>query len=285
MDWFHLVARTRRGHEPFLDPKVCAWTWARLREQFPVTAAAILMPDHLHLLVSGSMPSELRLRLSNTLRWLSRKWFPEARIWEPVPEAEPIRDRKHLLRQIRYVHLNPNRSSLVRDPLEWEWSTHRDWTGLVTEPWPALGRCRTMFGWKPAGVEERIHRYVSGDPTVKIEGTPLAIASPFDLQARLECPPMVQRAFEIAYRATPGTATVPSPEFRSTIRFLARHSDRSLSQIARRLGVSRQAVWKITQTGDLPERETQLVFRILSDDRLLRGAERVYTVSTQAPRR
>jgi len=85
-------------------------------------------------------------------------------VWASPPPPEAIPDEKHLRRTIRYVHLNPDRSHLVGDPLSWPWSTHRDATGLAM--FPVIER--DAF---PA----RFHAYVSGDPTVNVDGTELPV--------------------------------------------------------------------------------------------------------------
>jgi hypothetical protein len=65
------------------------------------------------------------------------------------------------------VHLNPSRSSLVTDPLVWPFSTHRDACGLAVP------------GVVPREHDvERFHRYVSSDPRVAVNGTPLPTLRP-----------------------------------------------------------------------------------------------------------
>src|SRR5208283_2925907 len=84
-----------------------------------------------------------------------------------------IPDFHHLKRQIRYVHLNPCRSRLVRDPMEWEWSTHRDVLGAVGEAWVDLPQLHRIWGARDDEFRRIFHAYVSGDPSALVEGTPL----------------------------------------------------------------------------------------------------------------
>lgn len=155
---FHLVVRARYPLTPFLNRAVCVATWRRLQGAFPLCLGAVLMPNHLHIIVEGEDPSRLRNRLARIC--------PGPR-WQPVPEPEEIPDERHLQRLVRYVHLNPSRKTPGLDPLAWEWSTHRDCMGAVARPWVELkgsgeiGAMRCSF-----------HKYISSDPTVLVQGTP-----------------------------------------------------------------------------------------------------------------
>lgn len=54
-----------------------------------------------------------------------------------APPAPPCRvdAEGYLLQLIRYVHLNPVRAGLVRDPAEYRWSGHRTYLGRGGPPW------------------------------------------------------------------------------------------------------------------------------------------------------
>jgi hypothetical protein len=174
----HLVARAAQWR-PFLDWNLAAKTWRALRLLFPATFAAMLMPNHLHVIAEVGDDRGVRLSLAHMLAALTRdasgqKRPPVGPRWELVPPPEVIRDAGHLSRQVRYVSLNPCRAKLVLDPLEWEWSTHRDVVGAVAVPWVAPAalatavRARTRW---PAEFAATWHTYVSGDPSCAVAGT------------------------------------------------------------------------------------------------------------------
>ncbi len=132
------------------------------------------MPNHFHLLVGPLDRDLIRYRMGAIRRELARN-FPEIE-WEGITEPKPLADRFHLLREIRYIHLNPCRKQLCVDPIEWEWSTHREYLGAVANPWvnlhevvPTLGRPWTI--WSEAEFLLRFHLYISGDPSVHPMGT------------------------------------------------------------------------------------------------------------------
>jgi hypothetical protein len=134
-----------------------------LRKTFPKTFAASLMPDHIHLLVE---PEEKTIPMQGLAAKL-RSCLPPAD-WEPITEPQPVANTKHLRRLARYIHLNPCRDQLARDPLSWEWSTHLDYMNLVAFPWQGIEQGRKHLGFTTAA---NFHRYVSADPTVKVEGS------------------------------------------------------------------------------------------------------------------
>ena len=170
--YVHLTATVMEGRPELLAPERAAWLWGRLRARFPDALAAALMPRHVHLVVPASGDPAGRLR--RTLSWHTRR-FPVAesagRGWEPVPEPVPIADRLKLQRQVRYVHLNPCRAGHTDDPLRWCWSTHRDAVGAAADPWVTADRLAPALGRPRVGFEDWFHGYVSGDPSVAVEGT------------------------------------------------------------------------------------------------------------------
>lgn len=173
MEYFHLIARTRYGIVPFLERGACAELWQRLRLRMGPTLACVVMPNHVHLDLEGTDPERARLDFVTELVAFAQSRFPGSRIWDPLGPPELLPDRLHLKRHIRYVHLNPCRAGLALDPLEWEWSTHRDAVGAVADPWLDLRAMGRLWEGRTQDFSTRFHAYVSGDPTVKVAGTPL----------------------------------------------------------------------------------------------------------------
>lgn len=183
---FHFVARCWPGLHPLEDPEHASWLWGQLETVFPDAVAACLMPNHLHVIAPAGDPRAARERLARTLGWFSRRHPFEDGVgwWRPPAEPQPIPDRHHLRRQVRYVLLNPCRARLVDDPLAWPWSTARDILGGVFEPWVTAERLADLLGEPVEEFAAKFHRYVSGDPTVAVLGTPFPEpSSPQELPA------------------------------------------------------------------------------------------------------
>jgi hypothetical protein len=126
------------------------------------------MPDHLHL-VHFADPAHVKRNLARLVVAFGRSEGCSGRWHVPVPA--PILGPDKLLRQLRYVHLNPCRAGLTRDPLAWPWSTHRDGIGAVYEPWLRLSELDLGLSLRGASLEQAFHRYVSADPSVHPEGS------------------------------------------------------------------------------------------------------------------
>ncbi len=136
--------------------------WKRLFHQVPDPLALCLMPDHIHLLHRRDVSWGLGLALNAYARWRNARRGVHGPVWRRQGPPEPVQGAVKLRRSVRYIHLNPCRAGLVDDPLAWAWSTHRDRVGLTVRPVVRVDPDRVRF-----------HRYVSSDPTVRVEGTDL----------------------------------------------------------------------------------------------------------------
>jgi hypothetical protein len=208
--YHHFIARARHGLQSFVRRDACVDFWNRLRESFPQILALTLMPEHLHLLLETVVPGEAKRVLGAQLSGFARRFFRGKELWEPIPPPVRIPDLHHLKRQIRYTHLNPCRRGLVRDPLGWEWSTHREAVGAAASDWLDRRTLMRAFDCSTAAVfKARFHRYVSSDPSVRIEGTPLPNARP--LKELIVPVPALREAVLQASRADAGAASTRRP--------------------------------------------------------------------------
>lgn len=261
---YHLTARSYAPSTPLSasHSEACAYLWTKLQARFPEIAACIFMPNHVHILVFTSDPAVAKRALATELRAWTRKFYPGKKLWEPLPPPNAILDIFHLKRQIRYVHLNPCRRGLARDPLEWEWSTHRDVTGCIANPWPDLVSMAEYFGTTRTRLPEVIHRYISSDPSVAVAGTP-AIAPPENTGKFTANYAHILRAASMALRRAP----LPT---QSTARDLAVHIA-SRFELIPDPGAFKmcRTSWKRALARPIPAQALQAALRILSDSRLL----------------
>ena len=174
MDYLHMVAHVRDRRLDLSVHEEATRLWAGLRRAFPDVVAAMLMPDHIHLLIAALAAGLAQGRLSRCLAGFS--WGRGRYLWQAVPEPEHVRGRKKMRRTWRYIALNPCRDGLTDDPLAWTWSTYRDALGAAVDPWVTLqglrSSCRDPLFSAPQGV----HGYVSADPSVDVAGTRAPIA-------------------------------------------------------------------------------------------------------------
>ena len=174
MPYFHFTAKARRDLSP---RSICVDLWSSFQKAFPRTLGCVLMPDHFHILLETSLPEHTKLTLAHWMAGFARKHFLGQSLWNPIAPPTAIHDFHHLKRQVRYVHLNPCRRELVRDPLAWEWSTHREAVGAAASDWLDVGTLMKAFKAPPRTFKEIFHQYVSADPSVDVAGTSLPKAS------------------------------------------------------------------------------------------------------------
>lgn len=217
---WHLVARAPSPQTPFSNRSRCVLVWNRMVRAFPQAAAAVLMPNHLHVLLWHD-----RTDPSLLLRMLRRCLCKTE--WQPLPLPQSIPDIHQLKRQVRYIHLNPCRKGICNDPLQWEWSTHLDYLGLIAAPWPAPHGHLEKLGFYS---KAQFHKYISADPTSAVTGTPLpremTVPHYFDLEALASAAALLLRIdVESLWRRGPhraGFGALLTGPFRIPVREVAR---------------------------------------------------------------
>lgn len=171
--WNHWTVRTCTPYTPFNQFELASWTWRLLKDLFPNAISAVLMPNHLHLILPTG---NHRSKIEGVLAPISKRTQIQ-NLWQPIPPPTIIPDRHHLKRQIRYVALNPCRAKLCTDPLEWHWSTYRDVMGAAAFPWTTSSQLIQLLQEREKDFRVRFHAYVSGDPSVAVEGTTAPLAA------------------------------------------------------------------------------------------------------------
>jgi hypothetical protein len=270
----HVAAHALPGATPFAEPEARWWTWHRLRAAWPEARAACLMLDHLHLITRDELEAA-RSRLGAILSGFTRR-AGARRIWAPLELGRIIPDAKHLARQIRYVHLNPPRAQLAKDPLAWACSTHRGAVGAEVDPWVSADTLAEELEWPRLGFEERFHAYVSGDPSVDVAGTPFPSPA-----VRRDWPSVpLDRIVLAGLSATPWS---PASERRERIVELAVSQGwRDSRVIARALGVTERAVRRIRARAD--DEASRAALLCLGDARLCLSAELVKRRGNASPK-
>ena len=229
---FHLVARAAAGRLLFRTHAEAATLFSRLAPTFPDCESACLMPDHLHAVVREADGGRLGWLMGAYARWRNAVRGETGAVWQPHPAPQVIPDDKHLRRTIRYVHLNPCRAEIVEDPLAWPWSTHRDAVGLAASPIRPVER-------EP----ERFHRWVSGDPSVRVEGTPLHLSKYGGVRWE-EVATAVSAVCRVPIAALGRRGLARSLAVRTAIA----HDLNDFEGIAREVGMSRAGIYAVAKT-------------------------------------
>jgi len=111
-----------------------------------------VMPEHVHLLISEPEDAPVAdaihfLKLSFAKRLRSQRPATESgSFWQKRYYDRNVRDAQEFTVKLRYLHRNPVKRGLVREPAEWKWSSFRHYalreSGIVEiEPaWTATDR-------------------------------------------------------------------------------------------------------------------------------------------------
>lgn len=85
----------------------------------------VVMPEHVHLLISEPERGDLALVMQMLKQITSRKLrqSDQPRFWQVRYYDFPIWNEKKRVEKLRYMHRNPVKRALVAQPEDWPWSS------------------------------------------------------------------------------------------------------------------------------------------------------------------
>lgn len=144
----HLIQRGNNRQRCFFLEADYLRYLAMLREAAGQHACAVhayvLMPNHVHLLVtpsrSGSVSGMMQRLGSRYVRYINRAYERSGTLWEGRFKACPVNSGRYLLACYRYIELNPVRAGMIISPASYRWSSY---------PANALGRADPVIRRHP----------------------------------------------------------------------------------------------------------------------------------------
>jgi putative transposase len=143
----------------------------RVRQRYLfVVSGYVVMPEHVHLLVSEPQRALLSkaiqaLKLSVSMRRRERPF------WQAHYYDFNVSEHEKFVEKLRYIHRNPVRRGLVAKPEDWQWSTFRHYqTGIrgtveIESEWTAHDR-----GWQLPEWMRKLKPQSATSPVPKSEG-------------------------------------------------------------------------------------------------------------------
>jgi putative transposase len=130
----------------------------RVRRNFYLRVYAyVVMPEHIHLLVSEPQRGPLADALKSLKQSISRRLISnDDHFWQKRYYDFNIRNHPQFVEKIRYIHRNPVNRGLCERPEDWEWSSFRHYaTGCkgrveIESEWTARKRERAADRLPPA---------------------------------------------------------------------------------------------------------------------------------------
>jgi putative transposase len=92
--------------------------------------AYVLMPSHLHLIISIPEIKSISNFMRDLKRRTAREYFelynlPSGRLWEDRFDDVGLYSEKSFFTKLNYIHQNPVRAGLVEKPEDWPYSSAR----------------------------------------------------------------------------------------------------------------------------------------------------------------
>jgi putative transposase len=144
----------------------------RVRRSFQLCVYGyVVMPEHVHLLISEPREGTLADALKSLKQGLSRRWIDGAtHFWQKRYYDFNVRNHQQFVEKLRYIHRNPVKRGLCDCPENWEWSSFRhyaagcegtvelesEWTGktartsggkTLVQQWNCPTQANTRLEW------------------------------------------------------------------------------------------------------------------------------------------
>ncbi|MCB2173782.1 transposase [bacterium] len=140
----HIVQRGHNKQQVFIHTMDYRFYLKNLREGKVELGCKVyaycLMNNHVHLVIDpGASPSSLAALMKHVAgsqtRYFNARFNRSGSLWEGRFHSTPINNDRYLLACCRYVELNPLRAGIVRDPVEYRWSSYRRKIGFKSDDW------------------------------------------------------------------------------------------------------------------------------------------------------
>jgi putative transposase len=129
----HIIQRGNNRDPIFGCPADFAFLYERLavaaRAHGVSVHAYVLMTNHLHLLVTPSLPTSVPRMMQSLGRiyvaYFNGRYRRTGTLWEGRYKAAIVEQERYLLLCMRYIELNPVRARMVERPSDYRWSSFR----------------------------------------------------------------------------------------------------------------------------------------------------------------
>lgn len=133
---YHVLSRGNERGNIFIDDRDRECFLSKLEELvsrflFRIHAY-VLMSNHFHLLLTtpqGNLVRGMHWFLTSYTVYFNRKHSRSGHLFQGRYKCIIIENANYLLELSRYIHLNPSRAGIVKDPFGYKWSSYREYAG------------------------------------------------------------------------------------------------------------------------------------------------------------
>ena len=150
---YHVILRGNGGQPVFLTDKDRYRFYLLLQEgtcRFGYRVHAFcLMTNHIHLAIqAGEIPlsrgmQNLSFRYTRWINWREKR---TGHLFQGRYKAVLVDGDSYLLELVRYIHLNPVRAGMVKEPEEYPWTGHNAYLEKEVLPWLTTEPMLARFG-------------------------------------------------------------------------------------------------------------------------------------------
>ena len=127
----------------------------------------VVMPEHVHLLVSEPERAPLSIAIRMLKQVVSRKLRRpgQRRFWQVRYYDMPIWTERKRVEKLRYIHRNPVKRGLCAEPSDWPWSSYRHYATVkiagveIESEWTAIRRLDQPRNGRASDGERRRRRH------------------------------------------------------------------------------------------------------------------------------
>ena len=161
--FYHVIVRGNQKQDIFLDPRdrhryLSFLADYKARFQFHLYAY-VLMRNHVHMLIEvESIPLSriMQVLQFRYTQYFNRRYGKVGHLFQGRYTAMVCDKEAYLLELVRYIHLNPVRSSLTPNPEGYPWSSHGNYLGTVKDNLPDVD---FVLGQFSASKQNAIRQY------------------------------------------------------------------------------------------------------------------------------
>lgn len=164
---YHVIFRGNVGQPVFLNDDDRYRFYLLLQEgtcRFGYRVHAFcLMTNHIHLAIQVSdipLSRSMQNLSFRYTRWINWRQKRTGHLFQGRYKAVLVDGDSYLLELVRYIHLNPVRASMVKDPENYPWSSHRAYLGKETLPCLTIDTLLDHFGKSQASARESYKNFV-----------------------------------------------------------------------------------------------------------------------------
>ncbi|QOR66264.1 transposase [Cytobacillus suaedae] len=129
--FYHVVSRGVRREPIFIDQSdfsTFMYTLTQIYKQFPYELPSYcIMNNHYHLLIrikSHSLAQFMHCLNNRYACYFNNKYGYSGRVFDQNYFSSTVYNQESLLKVSKYIHLNPLKAHLVKDPADYPWSSY-----------------------------------------------------------------------------------------------------------------------------------------------------------------